>query len=80
VRLLHLQRQLLRQRATHWVCLLLLLRLAMLALRQLLPCLPRLVLRCLLLHLRPAVAACLEAQLQHLLLHQLHLPSRQGAV
>jgi hypothetical protein len=47
VRLLRLQRQLLHQQVTHWVCLLLrlLLRhlLVTLALHQLPPCLPRLV-------------------------------------
>jgi hypothetical protein len=72
VMLLHPQ----HQQGTRWACLLLHLRLprqVMLALRRLLPCLPRLELRCLLLHLLLAAAVCLAAQQQRLLLHQLHL-------
>jgi hypothetical protein len=79
VKLLHLQRQLRHQQVTHRVCLLLLQRLVTRVPRQLLPCLRRLVLRCLLLHLRLAGVGCLGVQQQHLLLHQLHLPSRQVA-
>jgi hypothetical protein len=84
VRLLHLQRRQLHQQVTHWACLLLrlLLRhlLGTLALHQLPPCLPRLVLRCLLLHLRLAGVGCRGVQQPHLLpLHQLHLPLRQVA-